>query len=290
MVSESVHLEHGRYSAEISPVGAALIQLRLDGENYCPPRNAADLVARYHGSVIAPWANRVRDGRYSFRGDSYQVETNESQLNNSLHGLSATVKWETVEVTPTACTFTAITGDTHGYPWRIQLQAGYSLDDAGLRLTFVATNFSDSAAPFCWAFHPYFQLPSADASTWQLSAELDKFIEVDERLLPVARSQVSGAMDFRNGSACCFPGLDHAFSFAADVAPKVTLGSPQSKTVSIESDPGTRWLQLHHPTGFPRTIVIEPQSSPPDAMNSGVGLITLDPGVPLDAWVQISIS
>jgi aldose 1-epimerase len=58
-----------------------------------------------------------------------------------------------------------------------------------------------------------------------------------------------------------------------------------SSGVELWADPDFRWVQVYTPDNFPdrgRAIAIEPMTCPPDALNSGVDLITLKPG---ESWV-----
>ena len=55
--------------------------------------------------------------------------------------------------------------------------------------------------------------------------------------------------------------------------------------VEVWAEPDFRWVQVFTPDEFPgsgQAIAIEPMTCPPDALNSGVDLITLAPG---EEWV-----
>jgi aldose 1-epimerase len=54
--------------------------------------------------------------------------------------------------------------------------------------------------------------------------------------------------------------------------------------VQLWADPDFKWVQVFTPGEFPgrgRAVAIEPMTCPPDALNSGVDLITLAPG---ESW------
>lgn len=290
MARTQIQLSSGELSVTLSNVGAALIQLRYRGESYCPERPESDLVKTYHGSVIAPWANRIADGRYTFEKTEYQLEVNERNLNTSLHGLSAGVEWDLIEVTPTNCTFALSVHPRNGYPWMLDLRAEYSLEKDGLNLVFQATNRSVSAAPFGWAFHPYFQLPDAPAETWLLELPAQEYVAVDERLLPTDTRSVEGRFDFRTPSPCCLQVLDHAFGNIHGEKCRARLSSSNGKALQIQWDKSSPWVQLHHPVADPKTLVIEPQSAPPNAFNSGVGLVVLGHGETFRSEVSVNVA
>jgi aldose 1-epimerase len=52
----------------------------------------------------------------------------------------------------------------------------------------------------------------------------------------------------------------------------------------VWADPAFRWVQVYTPNDFlgrGRAVAIEPMTCPPDALNSGIDLITIAPG---EAW------
>lgn len=284
-----VELAGGDYRVTLSNLGASLVQLRHQGQNYCPERPVSELVPRYHGSVIAPWANRIADGEYEFKGEKFSVPVNETALNNSLHGLSGDLAWGIASQDATSCSFSSEVGGIEGYPWKIKLTAKYSLAADGLELIFTATNASSTSAPFTWAFHPYFQLPQAEPAGWRLTMPAAEFVEVDERLLPIRTSQVTEPFDFTGGAPCCFAGLDHAFGSLPAGEHQAQLSAAGSKTLTLSWDEGSPWVQLHHPPAGVRAVVVEPQSSPPDAFNSKQDLVVLEPGSLFQARISIKV-
>ncbi len=45
------------------------------------------ITTSYKGSNLAPYPNRIKDGRYSFHGKTYQLPINLAPENNAIHGL-----------------------------------------------------------------------------------------------------------------------------------------------------------------------------------------------------------
>lgn len=77
-------LVHGDYSASIASVGATLRTLRHGGRDLIVPFAANEVRPAYRGAILAPWPNRVVDGRYSFAGAKHQLSLTEPQR---LHAL-----------------------------------------------------------------------------------------------------------------------------------------------------------------------------------------------------------
>ena len=45
------------------------------------------------GQVLAPWPNRIRDGRYTFDGEAHQLALTEPARHNAIHGLVNWARW-----------------------------------------------------------------------------------------------------------------------------------------------------------------------------------------------------
>lgn len=266
-------LVSGEYVATISAYGAALIQLAYRGNKFCPERDTAELLSSYHGSVIAPWPNRIRDGQYCFAGKQFSVPINEKTRGNALHGFSAELQWATVQKNDAYACFELSLPPSPGYPWPVTMTTEYQLSPAGLELSFSATGTAKQ--PFGWAFHPYLTLPNSKPATWMLQHSAKSVLLVDsKRLLPTSLVSVEKAgLDFRFGASPEITGLDNAFAnfdFNEQGRSSITLESSQH-LIKVDFDSATPWLQLHFPdaklTSVP-AVVVEPMSCAPDAFNS----------------------
>jgi aldose 1-epimerase len=70
-------LAYGRYTASISSVGASVRSLQFDGRDLVVPFDAEKTRPYYRGAILAPWPNRVVDGRYTFGGAAQQLSITE---------------------------------------------------------------------------------------------------------------------------------------------------------------------------------------------------------------------
>ena len=59
-------LQTARYRADIASIGASLRTLSYDGRNLVLPFEADEVRPAYRGMTLAPWPNRIVDGRYRF--------------------------------------------------------------------------------------------------------------------------------------------------------------------------------------------------------------------------------
>src|SRR3954462_11342974 len=72
-------LRWGPYDAVVTQVGAGLRLLGQDGRDLVLPYAADEVRPRYRGSVLAPWPNRIADGRYSFGGRQHPLPLTEPE-------------------------------------------------------------------------------------------------------------------------------------------------------------------------------------------------------------------
>lgn len=290
-------LSRGEYRCGIHAQGASLVSLAFQGKEFIPEPPENGPFQAYHGSIIAPWPNRVRDGMYSFQGAQFELETNEESTGNALHGYSAGLDWDCLDSTTDSVTLGTTVGGTSGYPWQIQVKATYQLDNQGLNLRISASNLSSKDAPFGLAFHPYFLIPGAISSNLKLRTSAKTVVIPDEdRLLPLVEKRVERTpFDFREGRSADLAFLDHAFSeFEWDkngyTSADVYLES--SYRLRISWDSTLSWLQLHRPLDPNKqpSLVVEPMTCPPDALNSGRDLVLLAPGDEIASHLNIRVS
>ena len=145
----------GRYEADVAAVGASLRSLRYDGRDLVVPFGEDELRPAFRGATLAPWPNRVVDGRYSFDGRSLQLPLTEPGRGHALHGLVAWLDFEAVEVSDRAVGLAATIEPQTGYPWRVLVQTTYALGADGLTQTVRATQRERRAAPWGTGPHPY---------------------------------------------------------------------------------------------------------------------------------------
>ena len=73
----------------IPTLGANINRLKIKGQELIDGVMSADEIESnlaYKSVFLAPFPNRTKNGAYSFNGQNYQLEINESPLNNALHG------------------------------------------------------------------------------------------------------------------------------------------------------------------------------------------------------------
>lgn len=281
-------LEHGAYTAVITQVGAGVRALRHDRRDLVLPYRPDQVRPRYRGAVLAPWPNRIADGRYGFHGRTHQLDINEPERQTALHGLVCWVRFDLVEQTATTVTLRHRLVPQPGYPFQLDISVRYSLGDDGLTCTVTARNSGASPAPYGTAPHPYLLGGEGPVDDWSLLLPADEVLEVTpDRLLPIKRVPVDGGeLDFRAAPRIGTLQLDHAFTRlrpGSDGLVCVRVMQDESTGVECVWDPEILpWVQAHtadlpDPEESRRGLALEPMTCPPDAFNSGDDLVVLEP-------------
>jgi aldose 1-epimerase len=284
-----VHLRSGRYAASIASVGAALRELTVDGRNLVVPFEADSIRPVFRGAILAPWPNRIVDGKYTFDGVERQLPLTEPARGHALHGLLAWADWAVVSASESEAQLRARVVPSDGYPWPVVVTVTYSLGDGGLVTTVEAVNEGRAPAPFGTAAHPYLSAGAGHVDDWTLTLPAASYLEVtDDRLIGIGVEDVTSraGFDFRSGRRIGHLFVDHAFTaLDRDAAGDATveLRAPGGTGVRMTWGTELPWVQVHT-ADRPEAdlnrlgLAVEPMTCPPDAFNSGTDLVVLQPG------------
>ena len=279
-------IAHGDYAATVTEVGGHLRSLTWRGRPLVAAFEEDAIPLAFEGAVLAPWPNRLADGRYEFDGTRYQVDLSEPDRRNALHGLVAWAPWAADSSDATSVVLTHRLWPRAGYPFLLDFSVTYRLGPDGLTFTLTATNGGDTAAPYGGSWHPYLLAPKGDVDSWSVTSPAASYLEVDsDRLLPVDVRPVTG-FDFRDGRSLRGIEVDHAFTdiaFDARGSATLVLTDADGAGTTMTWDRSCPWLQLcipgpNNPRWERRALAVEPMTCPPDAFNSGTDLIVLQPG------------
>ncbi|UOQ58948.1 aldose 1-epimerase family protein [Leucobacter allii] len=81
-------LVHGAQRAVVASIGASLRSYRIGERDLIVPFAAEEPAPVFRGLTVAPWPNRVVDGRYRFRGAAYRLPVTEPARGHALHGFT----------------------------------------------------------------------------------------------------------------------------------------------------------------------------------------------------------
>jgi aldose 1-epimerase len=281
---EQFELEFGRYAATIASVGASIRSLTCDGRDLVVPFAATEVRPAFRGATLAPWPNRVVDATYSFRGTEYLLAVSEPKRGHALHGLVAWSSFALVGHTPQSVSLATTIEAQTSYPFRLDILVDFRLDADGLHSTVSARNTGTDAAPYGVAQHPYLRAGAGRVDDWSLSVPARTVMMVtDDRLIPTGTSPVTATeLDFRSVRPIGGTFIDHAFTDFDDREVRV-LDATGTSGVAMTWDAACPWVQVHTGDQPDREVdriglAVEPMTCPPDAFNSGVDLIILEPG------------
>ena len=271
-----IELAAGAYAAQVNRHGGGLAALSHDGTDLVTPQAGESGPPQFRGAVLAPWSNRVADGRYSFDGNEHVLPVTEPERRNALHGLVLDRDWECSERADDAVTLRLELAQPAGYPFELALTLTYALTDSGLTVRLDANNTGATRAPFGCGFHPYIRpgVTPIDAAPLRLEAT-ERLLTDDVRLLPIGQeSAVDTPYDFTSAHPIGPLHLDDAFSGIAasdDGRHRLRIGG-----VEVWWSPAMPWVQLFTPPDRD-AIAVEPCTSPPDAFRSGNDLVVIAP-------------
>ena len=295
-------LRHGGYDAAVVEVGGGLRMLRHDARDLVRPYDAGEVRPRYRGALLAPWPNRVVDGRYTFDGTTYQLDITEPERGHALHGLVSWVRFDLVDRQPDSVTAVHRLVPRTAYPFELEIRAHYRLADDGLTCQVEATNLGDRPAPYGVAAHPYLLAGPGPVDRWTLELPASTVLEVTpDRLVPQGLAATDGTgRDFREARSLDGVELDHTFtglSPEADGLVRARVRGADGSGTEVTWDPAELpWVQVHTadlppPEQSRAGLAVEPMTCPPDAFNSGTDLRVLPPGGSTTAaWTIAALS
>jgi galactose mutarotase-like enzyme len=207
---------------------------------------------------MAPWAGRVRRGRFRFAGQEYRLARNMPP--HAIHGTTFTRAWNdegggrlSISLGP-------------DWPWPGSAVQQFALSDTGLEMT-LEIHADDRAFPASAGWHPWFRR--------QLERGQEAMVDLD-----------AGAMYRCDGDGIPTGEL---------VAPPA--GPWDDCFTQISGTPGVRWpgaIEIRLQTCLEHFVVydqpehalcVEPMTGPPNALNLAPRIVA--PGDPLRASVRI---
>jgi aldose 1-epimerase len=282
-------ITHGNQRAVVTEVGATLRAYEAGGAPVIDGFGVEELSSAGRGQVLAPWPNRLEDGRYSYGGIDGAAALDEPEHGNAIHGLLRWRSWTLADRADDAVMMRCVLHPQPGYPWVLDVGVRYSLGSDGLTVEADATNHSAEPAPFGIGFHPYVTVGTERIDDAHLTVPAGEHLAADDRGLPTGRHAVIGSeLDFLAPRQLGATQLDTAFTtLVRDDGGRAVavLETPdQGRAVRVWVDKAFRYLMVYtgdtlEPASRRRGgVAIEPMTCPPNAFRTGVDLIELEPG------------
>jgi aldose 1-epimerase len=287
----TLKLTAGQLRLELTPsIGGAISAFEwVEGDTsrailrkcHSPPEKVLDAAS----FPLVPYVNRIRDGRFNFRGREVHIAPNMPGDPSPLHGQGWLNPWN-VEDAGQNSALLSFRHEAGEWPWTYQARQEFALDEGGLTLTLTCQNLSDEPMPCGLGQHPYFPCGSAT----RLDTKVTHAWTIDEKVLPVDKVPAEGRYDLRD-RLVCGQGLDNGFCGWEGEA---RMSDPDWPYEVRLSSADARFFQVYSPpTGG--IYVAEPVTHANAALNAPeeewaqLGMRVLDPGEAMSLTMRLNV-
>lgn len=291
MAETIVKLTAGDLRLELSPsIGGAISEFAWTGSG--GPRgilrkcnSPLEKVLDAASFPLVPYVNRIRGGRFSFRGREIAIAPNMAGDPSPLHGQGWQSAWEVAEQgeARAVLSFRHPAGE---WPWDYEARQEFTLDAGGLSVRLACRNLSVQPMPCGLGQHPYFDC----GPETRLRTEATSVWTIDEDVLPVEKVPAVERYDLRDRPVCG-QDLDHGFGGWNGEA---RLDDPDWPYAIRLSSPDASFFQLYSPRDG-GIFVAEPVTHANAALNAPeeqwaeLGMRVLDPGEAMSLDMRIEV-
>jgi aldose 1-epimerase len=285
MTGKQLEITHGSAKAVVDTAGGGLRAFEVGGVPYAETYD--DEPQMGSGAVLVPWPNRVAGAKWTQNGETHTLEVTEAVRGNAIHGLVRHASWSVASHEDSAVTLEVSVDGAPGWPFPFRTGISYSLSASGLTVEHTVENLGEQAMPFGVGTHPYPRPGNTDVDDCVLTLAARTVLPVDlDTMIPNGSPiDVAGTeYDFGEGRPLRDVELDTAFGGCEPGADGLVRHSVRAGATGVEvwADPVFGWVQVFTPPEYPgkgaRAVAVEPMTCPPDALNSGVDLLWLQPG------------
>ncbi len=281
---------HGDHDVVVCEVGATLRSYNVGPTPVIDGFGPHEWSHSGRGQVLAPWPNRLADGRYEFNGVRAQAALDEPERRNAIHGLVRWLPWTLQTRHQNELSLRLQLHPSPGYPFSLLLEMEYHVGREGLSVTTTAHSTDGGPIPFALGFHPYLFAGSEKVDGAILHLPAHHTVDLDARGVPTGGlTAVEGTeRDFTMARAVGTTVLDTAFTTLdrdTDGRAWASLDDPSGRAgVELWADPGFVYLMVYtgdtlgEPSRRRRAVAIEPMTCPPNALRTGKDLLVLEPG------------
>ena len=208
--------------------------------------------------VLFPSPGKLTSDTFAYRG---RVGTDLKQ-----HGIARLMTWRVAHSTDDTLTL-ELSSDAWTlarFPWSFEAQLQFRVSGCCLQLRFTLRNTDTGALPFALGYHPYFHVSDADKAGIHIASQATQaFDNVRKQIVPFSGFDLTQhEVDIHL--------LDHASQECA-------LAWPDGSQLRVRADKEFAFWVVW--TLAQRDFVcVEPWSARGDALNSGLNLLTVEPG------------
>ncbi len=301
---ERIELRADAIAADVDhALGAGLASLRVrtpagpwaDVLRPAPPRTTwFNDLACY---VLAPWSNRIRGGRFRFRGREVTLRPDWPD-GTAIHGAVKDRPFRILDRAPMSARLRLESAEhaAINWPWPFACEVRYELRPGVLRADLRLHNRADEPVPAGLGFHPYFAAGPAAFGPVS-TAVLTGGRYPCEHMLPTGPARADDlSRSLAAGLAPIGTPMDDAFAPPPPGAPPARVawaGPDHTLVATLAASP-----DLGHRVIFSRgtLLCVEPVSMVNDGFNladagmQGTGVRVLAPGEHWDAWWELRVA
>jgi len=262
--------------------------------------------SRYGHPILFPFPNRIRHGKYVWKGREYATPVNAS--GHAIHGYALRSVWSVIaeEATDSFARIEAewrLSADApeHVPHWPSDptLRVSYRLEDAMVSIVAVVENPGPDEMPWGLGFHTYFRLPlssTTKANRTRIYVPASRRWELDGFLPTGKKIALPPELDFRHGlprdglkADDVLTGLEHGADGFSECR---LVDEPLGWEVTMRSSREFSEMVVFTPAWNQQTIALEPYTQTTDAINLAArgiegGLRIQQPGTSTIAQVRI---
>ncbi len=252
--------------------GASLQELTLKGHTVIEDLSPLTYANTYASSILFPFANRIKDGRYVFNDKAFQFDINQKEENNALHGLVYNKTFQIIDQKADSNSATVLleyneTELSNGFPYTYNIQLKYVFTEDTLRLNVFIKNTDSKAFPYTLGWHPYFVCDKLFDSTLDFNSS--KKVTLGERNI------TTGTQAFNSNEI--FKIEDKQLDDCWVLESGKVIFQTSKYQLTMGSSGENNFLQVYTPPR-PNTIAIEPTTGVSDSFNNNIGLEVLNAG------------
>lgn len=259
--------------------------------------------ASRHGTpILFPFPNRIRDARFEFEGQTFELVPNKPP--HAIHGFALEADWEVIDLDADEQS-AWIAGryqisrqspeDRQRWPSDAVLEVRYTLSGPRLTLDARVENPDTRDLPWGFGIHPYFRLPfdpSGDRDRTRIIFPANEYWVLDQAIPTGERRPVDDRLDFREGQPITNLKLDDVLTgleFQGDHAVCRLIDENLGAEFRIQVNRMVRELVIFTPPWSDGGVIaVEPYTQTTDAINLqrrglDAGLRVLRPGES-EAW------
>ena len=249
--------------------------------------------------ILCPFPNRIRAGRYSWAGESYELGPDDVTYDgtgNAIHGFCHDLPWRVVEqgdhfVTGEFQLSIDAPQRVALWPSDFSIRMRYEVDDSTLYGAATVTNTGQQSMPFGLGFHPYFQLPlgeKSSASQCTVHVPVTEQWDLVDCLPSGSKSEIPHERSLNDGlyyGSAKFDDLFTGVESTADGIETAVIDEPAGLQLTQRFDSTFQHVVVYTPPGR-ESVCIEPYTCISDAINlhettADSGLLVLEPA---ESW------